>query len=197
MAVGGAPGRPTREVCLRLLKEWGVPPHIRRHSERVAQVSRALGTWLADLGGERLDVALLESAALLHDLAKARCLGSRRDHAREGAQILLGLGYPEVADVVGQHVELRGFRQEGPVTEAEVLNYSDKRVRHEDVVSLEERFLDLLERYGRGNPEVERRIRSNWALTEDLERKLFARLPFGPERILELAARREPDGGRA
>jgi len=197
VAVGGAPGRPTREVCLRLLKEWGVPPHIRRHSERVAQVSRALGTWLADLGGERLDVALLESAALLHDLAKARCLGSRRDHAREGAQILLGLGYPEVADVVGQHVELRGFRQEGPVTEAEVLNYSDKRVRHEDVVSLEERFLDLLERYGRGNPEVERRIRSNWALTEDLERKLFARLPFGPERILELAARREPDGGRA
>ncbi len=197
MAVGGAPGRPTREVCLRLLKEWGVPPHIRRHSERVAQVSRALGTWLADLGGERLDVALLESAALLHDLAKARCLGSGRDHAREGAQILLGLGYPEVADVVGQHVELRGFRQEGPVTEAEVLNYSDKRVRHEDVVSLEERFLDLLERYGRGNPEVERRIRSNWALTEDLERKLFARLPFGPERILELAARREPGGGRA
>ncbi len=197
MAVGGAPGRPTREVCLRLLKEWGVPPHIWRHSERVAQVSRALGTWLVDLAGERLDVALLESAALLHDLAKARCLGSGRDHAREGAQILLGLGYPEVADVVGQHVELREFRREGPVTEAEVLNYSDKRVRHEDVVSLQERFLDLLERYGRGNPEVERRIRSNWALTEDLERKLFARLPFGPERILELAARRERSTGRA
>ena len=197
MAVGAPPGRPTREVCLRLLEEWGVPPHIRRHSERVAEVSRALGTWLVDLAGERLDVALLEGAALLHDVAKARCLGSTRDHAREGARILRRLGYPEVADVVEQHVELREFRRDGPVTEAEVLNYSDKRVRHEDVVSLDDRFLDLVERYGRGDPEVERRIRSNWALTEELERKLFARLPFGPERILDPAARREPGAGQA
>ncbi len=165
----------------RLLDDWGVPAHIRRHSRRVAEVARVLGGWLRRYGGQSLDPDLLEAAAVLHDVAKARCLGSLQDHAKEGAKILRGSGYAPVAELVGQHVELWGIRPDGRVDEAEVLNYSDKRVRHEEVVSLAERFEDLLERYGRGNPEAEARIRANWERTRRLEEKLFRHLPFTPE----------------
>ncbi len=165
----------------RLLDEWGVPAHIRRHSRQVARVARVLGRWLREYGGQDLDPDLLEAAAVLHDVAKARCLGSLQDHAKEGADILRGAGYAEVADLVGQHVELRGSRPHGRVDEAEVLNYSDKRVRHEEVVSLAERFEDLIQRYGRNHAEAEARIRANWERTRRLEEKLFHRLPFTPE----------------
>ena len=69
------------------------------------------------------------------------------------------------------------------VVEEEILNYSDKRVRHEDVVTLSERFQDLIVRYGRGNPFVEDAIRQNWRVTEAVEQKLFSRLPFTPDDI--------------
>jgi HD superfamily phosphodiesterase len=132
--------------------------------------------------GVEVDVGLVEAAALLHDIAKAACLHGG-DHAQEGAGLLRTLGYPEVASLVARHVELGTWRPAGQVTEAEILNYSDKRVRHEEVVSLRERFEDLVERYGGRSPGAEGRIRQNWRITEELEAKIFRRLPFGPEGV--------------
>lgn len=157
-----------------------MPRHIRRHSEQVARVARRLGEALRQFDGESVDLCLLEAAALLHDIAKASCLANHKDHAVEGGRLLRALGLPRVADLVERHVELGQWRQEGCVTEAEILNYSDKRVRHEEVVSLTDRFLDLLERYGKRAPQAEGRIRDNWQDTEAVERKIFGRLPFGP-----------------
>ncbi len=181
MPTPGDHGIPGQEACRALLARYRVPEHIRRHSEQVARVAEALGGALVERAGEGLDLGLLVAGALLHDIAKARCLGSRRDHAREGAELLRRAGYGRVAALVEEHVVLRTFRPEGPVTETEVLNYSDKRVRHDEVVSLDERFEDLIERYGRGHPEAERRIRQTWERARALERKLFARLPFTPQ----------------
>jgi hypothetical protein len=53
---------------------------------------------------------------------------------------------------VGQHVRLNSF----DVDEAMVVNYADKRVMHERVVSLTRRFLDLMERYGTDDTRRER-----------------------------------------
>jgi len=132
--------------------------------------------------GAELSIPLIEASALLHDIAKAACL-DRGDHAREGADLLSALGYPEVASLVARHVELGPWERDGRVTEAEILNYSDKRVRHEEVVSLRERFEDLLERYGRRAVGAERRIRRNWEMSQELEAKIFRQVPFGPEDI--------------
>jgi putative nucleotidyltransferase with HDIG domain len=173
---------PEREECRRLLESHGVPPHIRRHSEQVARVTLRLGAALG-AAGFSLDLDRLEAAALLHDIAKAECLGGRQDHAREGGARLRALGYPEVAALVERHVDLGAWDPLGEVTEAEVLNYADKRVRHEEVVTLGERFLDLLERYGKDRPAARARIRNNWRIMEELEAKLFARLPFGPDAL--------------
>jgi len=175
------PSVPDPEECARVLERHGVPDHIRRHSEQVARVARQLSEALCGEGVE-LDVGLVEASALLHDISKAECLEGG-DHARQGAELLTTLGYPEVAALVARHVELGSWEPNGQVTEAEVLNYSDKRVRHEDVVSLRERFEDLVVRYGRRGAGAEHRIRMNWQTTEHLEAKIFRGLPFGPEAV--------------
>ncbi len=179
-----APARvPDPDACRRLLAEHRVPPHIQRHSERVAWVARWLAEALRRHGAATVDPALVEAAALLHDIAKATCLGTLDNHAVEGGRLLRDLGYEAVAAAVERHVAIGAWDPEGPVTEAEILNYSDKRVLHEDLVGLAERFADLLVRYGGGRPEAERRIRENWAVARGLEAKLFARLPVGPEAV--------------
>ena len=182
----GTPGRdvsavPSRGECLRLLERHEVPPHIRRHSEQVARVAHRLTEALREAGAE-LDGGLVQAAALLHDISKAACLQGG-DHALEGAELLRALGHPEVASLVARHVELGPWDPGGRITEAEILNYSDKRVRHEEVVSLRERFEDLLERYGQRSAGAHRRIRENWQVTEQLEAKLFRHLELGPESI--------------
>jgi len=101
------PGRPLRirgtspstTTCRRLLAAHGVPEHIRRHSAQVARIARKVGEALHERG-EAVDVALIEAAALLHDIAKAPCLGSRLDHAAEGGRVLRELGLGPVAAVV-------------------------------------------------------------------------------------------------
>jgi uncharacterized protein len=194
------PGRPLRirgtcpsvTTCRRLLASHQVPLHIRRHSARVAGVAREVADALRKRG-ESLDVALVEAAALLHDIAKAPCLESRLDHAAEGGRVLRELGLPAVAEVVERHVHLGPWDPRGPVTAAEVVNYADKRVLYEDVVSLEERFRDLIARYGRGHFEFEERIRRNWATMEAVEAKIFGRLPIDPTDVLP--KRPSPRGG--
>ena len=179
---------PSRATCRRLLEAHHVPDHIRRHSARVAAVARHVAEALRGKG-EEVDVRLVEAAALLHDIAKAPCLASRLDHAAEGGRVLRELGLAATADIVERHVHLGDWNPRGPVTAAEIVNYADKRVLYEDVVSLEVRFRDLIERYGRGHREFEERIRRNWATMEAVEAKIFGRLAIGPG---DLAA-----GGRA
>jgi putative nucleotidyltransferase with HDIG domain len=190
------PGKPLRlrgacpspATCRRLLAAHDVPDHIRRHSVQVARVARRIAEQLRERG-EPVDVALVEAAALLHDIAKAPCLKSRLDHAAEGGRVLRELGLDAVAALVERHVHLGDWDPRGPVTAAELVNYADKRVLYEDVVGLEERFRDLIARYGRGQREFEQRIRRNWATMEAVEAKIFGRLPIGPADILAPGSR--------
>jgi uncharacterized protein len=171
---------PDPGTCREILHRFGVPEHIRRHSEQVARVARSLAAALGR-AGEPVDGLLVEAGALLHDIAKAASLVSNADHALEGGRILRGLGYPKVAELVERHVKLGAWETEGRVTEAELLNYSDKRVRHDEVVTLSERFEDLLVRWGAGDEGACARIRADWKIAAALEVKIFAKLPFPPE----------------
>lgn len=173
---------PSTATCRRLLAAHGVPPHIRRHSAQVARVARRIAEALRE-SGEALDVGLVEAAALLHDIAKAPCLQSRLDHAAEGGRVLRELGLGAVAAIVERHVHLGEWNPRGPVTDAELVNYADKRVLYVEVVSLPERFRDLIVRYSRGRADLEELIRRNWATMEAVEAKIFGRLPFGPDEL--------------
>ncbi len=177
---------PTYDDCLALMAAHGMLPNVREHSYRVMQVAAFLGQALAAAGLE-LHLPLISTGALLHDLGKTPCLGTAQNHAQWGAEILSALGYPELAQVVREHVRLEEelVADPRPLREAEVVNYADKRVLHTRVVSLADRFADLKVRYGR-TPEALVRINAMEVSSLALEEKLFAALPCGPADLLDI-----------
>jgi putative nucleotidyltransferase with HDIG domain len=163
----------------------GMLPNIREHSFRVMEVAVFLGEALAAAGFD-LHLPLITVGSLLHDLGKTPCLGTLTNHAELGAGILENLGYPHVAQVVREHVHLDGsIMDPRPLREAEVVNYADKRVLHETVVTLTDRFADLKVRYGR-TPEARARINATEVKSRALEERIFASLALTPSNLLHL-----------
>ncbi|MFP4036266.1 MAG: HD domain-containing protein [Desulfobacteraceae bacterium] len=170
---------PSVEKCLEVIREVGMPEHILEHSLMVERVARVL--CLAHLEkGVPLSLEKASAGALLHDIAKAECLHSDRDHAEVGGEICSSKGFWEIAEIIAEHVRLSNYTPDGPVTEKEIVYYADKRVNHNRVVSLDERLSDLIVRYAGGSEEAAARIQKNFRLCRDLERKLFSGLNFGP-----------------
>ena len=172
---------PSKKQCYQLIQEMKMLDHIVAHSFRVSQVA----TFLVDnMNARQLGLSrnLVEAASLLHDITKTRSFKTKENHARTGCEFLAGIGYPEVGNIVGQHVRLDDHCAAGVPVEAEVVNYADKRVLHDKVVPLKERMLYVLNNYGR-LPEFRHRIHRLWEETERLEERLFGYLPFLPEEL--------------
>ena len=173
---------PSRTQCMELLGQFDMPQHIRRHSLLVAEVALLLAVRL-NQNSSGLDLRLIEAAALLHDVGKVSSLKTGENHAVLGAQMIQGIVAPAVARIVEEHISLDSSQVAGPVTESLIVNYSDKRVRHDQVVLLEERYYDLIERYAKGPSHVQF-LRHKLDLCFALERTIFSHLtiePRGPE----------------
>lgn len=174
-----------RERCLDLLQRYQVPEHIVSHSLRVAQVGVFIATHLK-MAGEDLDIGLVEAGGLLHDITKMESIHTKQDHALSAFRLLETLGYHAVADIARQHVRLDWNIRHNPIiTEALLVNYADKRVKHTSVVTLSERFEDLLRRYGT-TPERREIIRKLHDEIVKIEPLIFTRLDIGPARLNEL-----------
>jgi uncharacterized protein len=83
---------------------------------------------------------------------------------------------------VRQHVVLDPQPPEGPIGEAAVVHYADKRVKHTAIVSLRERFQDLKERYGK-TPAALTWIENLERETLELEERIFKGLSVSPESL--------------
>jgi len=164
---------PTLDDVSLLWDRFGMLDHFRDHSRVVGHVALMLTTWLAQVG-ILLDPRAVEVGALLHDIAKTPCLGTTRRHDREGENILRDLGYPEVAYLIGVHVRLP---QPHPIDESFVVYYADKRVMHDRIVDLGQRFSYIAERYGKGDAESLKRIEVARLRAFAAEQELFALLP--------------------
>ncbi len=169
------------------MARYGMLENIKAHSIMVARVARLLAD---NLRGAELDMGLVVSGALLHDIAKTQCLNSDRSHAREGAEIVVKVGYDEVAEIVAEHVVL-GRTTPGIIVEKQIVYYADKRINHDQVVSLEARLAYILDRYGRNNSVRHEAIMVNFEKCRALEREIFARLDFAP---VDVAGLLENDG---
>ena len=174
------------------MEDYAMLPNIKRHSVVVAQVALQLIDGFAENEIRPSfvpDRNLILAGALLHDIAKTPCLKNGCDHAREGAEICLQLGFPEIASIVEEHVVLNDHdaarRNQGMFNAREIIYYADKRVRHEEIVSLEERLEYILEHYGNGDPVMHRLIRINFDKCVELEKHLFAFLPFSFDMLAE------------
>ena len=182
MSLFQQPDIPNREACLALWDVYAMQPQIRAHSLQVARVSHLLASNLQP-HFPHINLDLVEAGALLHDIAKSRCLATKGNHVLEGMEILNSLGYPSVAQIVAQHVRLNDdYYHQGHLDEIVAVHYADKRVLHDDIVDLENRFDYLKKTYGR-TPEVLERIELLFQETRSLEERIFARLSFSPQDI--------------
>ena len=127
----------------------------------------------------KLDRDLVRASALLHDITKTRSLTTGEIHALTGAEFIDAMGYPDVAFIIGHHVILDEKFLSDTLAEVEIVNYADKRVLHDRVVSLQERLDYILVRYAKYQEDRDR-IARNWLRAKELEKKLFNFLPFSP-----------------
>ncbi|MBN2568415.1 MAG: HD domain-containing protein [Deltaproteobacteria bacterium] len=153
--------------------------HIVAHSIQVSRVAIIIVDSLIEAGA-KLDRDLVRASALLHDITKTRSLKTEEPHALTGEEFLCGLGYPDVGNIVGQHVRLREYFRTPSHREEEIVNYADKRVLHDRIVSLEERMIYIIQKYGKKR-ENRQRILWLWNKTESLEKKFFNDIPLTPD----------------
>lgn len=179
---------PTIRQCLSYMDDFAMLDNIRRHSFMVARCASALlaGLQRAEKTGAPLPAEeLVVTGALLHDIAKTQCLQGNCRHAQVGRDICRDLGFPEIGEIVGEHVILTDFSPEryrrGIFNAKELVYYADKRVRHDQIVPLDNRLVYILERYGDNNPLKETLIIANFRHCQELERHLFSFLDFLPE----------------
>ena len=118
-----------RRACLALLEAAGLPAEVKEHCKAVAELALEMAGEL-EAAGSKADRQLIESAALLHDIARLS-----PDHAGLGARWLEALGYPAQAGIVRQHHE-----SPSEPLEAAVVSLADKCVSGSRRVNLEERF---------------------------------------------------------
>ena len=175
---------PTKAQCYNMIFEMKMMDHIVVHSLQVCRVATLLTEHLIKQHC-RLNFDLIQSAALLHDITKTRSFKTREDHALTGGEYLADRGYPEVGDLVRQHVVLDTYSVAATIREVEVLNYADKRVLHDEIVVLDKRLDYILERYAE-TPSHRERTNLLWQKTREMENKLFKDLSFAPDHLTRL-----------
>ncbi len=166
------------------MKQYGMLENIIDHSIEVANVALYLSTEL-NRRGQRINLLLVEAASLLHDLTKKDSFKTKEDHAWTGSRLLKEMGYEEVGEVVAQHIWLSHDIDPLLVSEEEVVNYADKRVMHDRIVSLEERFNDLRDRYGKDQKGMDYLGRMEMVIKE-IENKIFLILQINPNDLQNL-----------
>ncbi len=168
------------------MTEYGMLDNIRAHSLQVARLAVLLARELVTAGGGGagaptpgapapvLDLDLVTAGALLHDIAKTPCLNGTCSHAEVGGEICFRHGFAEVAAIVMEHVILDDYTR--PLSATEIVYYADKRVRHDEIVTLAERQAYIEDRYGQGKPEIINAIRLNFGKCYDMEKRIFSSL---------------------
>lgn len=134
---------PDRQECSALLQLAGTPQSVVRHERMVAQVALTIALELRQ-AGHSVNLHLLQAACLLHDIAK-----KHPNHEILGARWLFEHGFPEVAELVALHKDLRRSSKE--LAEAELLYLADKMVSGETFLPLNVRIQRIKERLPQGN----------------------------------------------
>ena len=179
---------PDRNTCLSVLRERNVPKHIIAHSITVERLALFLFRSLVNdgAGAKTLDAGIIGAGALLHDVAKIPAMEAGVNHSEMGAIVMEAKGFVELMPAVARHIRLDDYAPASCMTEAGIINYADKRVNHDEIVSLDDRFAYLYDRYGSKSEEAMGRIKTMHELTRILEGTIFERLPFKPGEVIKI-----------
>ena len=166
---------PTREECYALLKEYEIPDNIMNHIDIVNKISIFLANKLIETGME-INIDMVDRASLLHDLDKMLTLG-KHNHGEITKEILTKKGYPELAEIALQH-RVKSIN-DNLSWEAKIVSYADRRVMHNKIVSISQRFADLIARYN----VPEGRLDSAEKQYNKLEKEIFDRIGMKPKEL--------------
>ncbi len=171
-------GIPTEAQCLVIMERYSMLPNIIDHSFQVMRVATAITDHLQD--GLPVNRQKVLAGALLHDITKTRSLSTRERHDESGGALMREMGFPDLAEIVEQHVRLQNLTLNGMIEEKEIVYYADKRVMHDRIVSVEDRFQDLLVRYGQ-TEETRLKILQNKDHVLVVEKKIARFMKVGPD----------------
>lgn len=163
--------------CLELLEKYKVPQNVVEHSLKVHEVAMYLVEKFKN-AGIHVNWRFVSDAALLHDIDKHKTLDDMDRHGLESERILLSEGFPkEVATCARKH-HLGEILKEKPFDswEEKIVYYADKRVVHDKVVSLDERFAYLRKRYGHINENALKTIDECEVKVKELENEIFSEI---------------------
>ena len=174
---------PSRSQAAQILVGFDPPEWLATHCAAVADVAAFLARAIA-ARNHAIDVTLVEAAALLHDVDKAfrddqplKSLG----HGTAGAAWAREQAHDEIAAAIYGHPVSRLADDDhyfvwvsSATVEERVVAYADKRAM-QDVVSLDERFAEWVERHG--DTEEMRRARER---AEALEQEVCAAAGISP-----------------
>ena len=113
---------PNKEECYEILREYGTPEHVIRHSEAVAKVSIAIGKELISKG-LKININLIESASYLHDIAR-----TKSKHDMVGAKYLYEIGLIDISEVIKDHTFHRISDDISTLNETDILCIADRMV---------------------------------------------------------------------
>lgn len=172
-----------KKDAFRLMEEHGMPENIRRHSIVVNRVAN----WLAEKlekSGVKIDRKTVDLASLLHDIDKIYEIKGTGKHGQVSYEILSRMDI-RVATAVRKHL-LSTIAREGLDTwEEKVVYYADKRVTNDRVVTLEDRYKYLYEKYGTNRAAIES-IRRTEKPAFELEKEIFRKTGSRPGDLLKL-----------
>ena len=124
----------TEKLCKELLDAAGTPEHVQAHCMAVKEQAVLLCEALREKGIE-LDGYLVETSAMLHDIAR-----TQKDHAKCGESWMRKLGYSQHGTVIGKHHNVDFNIEE--IDEAAVLAIADRCVKETEIVPIEMRFAE-------------------------------------------------------
>ena len=153
---------PDRETCLKLMEKYRTPTLAKAHCIAVARLALKIASELANKG-INIDVNLVESAAMLHDMVR-----DRPNHASAGAEIARLYGMDQVAELIENHMYYEKKYSDGSITEQDILCLADKMVNEDNMVGLKERVKPILEKF-KDNPEATLRIKERFEQTSRFE----------------------------
>ena len=125
---------PDEAQCRKILKRMETPSHVIRHCMAVTETAVFIAEELNKHGGH-YSVPLLRASGMLHDV-----LRTRKKHWEEGAKLASNYGYPEVADIIMDHMNYVHPLPVFEITEKDIICLSDKLRQEDKLVTLKDRL---------------------------------------------------------
>jgi putative nucleotidyltransferase with HDIG domain len=160
---------PDEAEALELLKRYWLFKEIIEHSKKVADTAVRIAEQIR-ANGHEVDMGLVRSAALLHDIGKWKYnkqKGNEYLHAYETGRLLREMGWPELAAVAEAHVGM---------TEAQSRKFAFPEPHDTTPKTIEAKIVYLADKIRPGKENLQQIIEF-FKNNKDMERRWWSRCP--------------------